>query len=173
MGTGVRYRAAASGPWRRGGDARHRRGAGAAPVRRAALPGQVLLWLVILLPVAFGSLGLAVDGGLLFLARREAQHVADGAARAGAAEIDQVAYVASDGERVVLDAGAARAAIRAYLAAADWPDARAEIGATAVRVEARGRVRLAFLGLFGVPDPDVAAVSVAAPFYGLGSGARP
>lgn len=172
MGTGGRCRATALHS-RRVGGARARPGAGAAPVRRAGLPGQVLLWLVILVPVAFGSVGLAVDGGLLFLARREAQHVADGAARAGAAEIDQAVYIESDGERVVIDAGAARAAIGAYLDATGWPEASAEIGATAVRVEARGRVRLAFLGMFGVPDPEVAAVGEAAPFYGLGSGERP
>ena len=57
-------------------------------MRRAR--GQAIVWVAVLLPMIFIPIvGLSIDAGLLFDARREAQNVADGAARAGAMELDQ------------------------------------------------------------------------------------
>ena len=51
--------------------------------------GKVLALLVISLPALCGIIGLVVDGGLLFSASRQLQHVADSAATAAAMEIHQ------------------------------------------------------------------------------------
>ena len=45
----------------------------------------------VLMIMLLGLSGLAMDGGQLFLARRDTQSLADAAARAGAAQLDQVA----------------------------------------------------------------------------------
>jgi Flp pilus assembly protein TadG len=44
----------------------------------------------VLLIMLLGLSGLAMDGGQLFLARRDTQSLADAAARAGAAQLDEV-----------------------------------------------------------------------------------
>jgi Flp pilus assembly protein TadG len=44
----------------------------------------------VLMIMLLGLSGLAMDGGQLFLARRDIQSLADAAARAGAAQLDQV-----------------------------------------------------------------------------------
>ena len=45
----------------------------------------------VLMIMLLGLSGLAMDGGQLFLARRDTQSLADAAARAGAAQLDEVA----------------------------------------------------------------------------------
>jgi uncharacterized membrane protein len=83
---------------------------------RHAHQAQALVWLTLLLPLFLAIAGLAIDGAVLLTARRELQSVADGAARAGATEVDLVALRASNGESVRLDAGRAAARATAYLA---------------------------------------------------------
>src|SRR5437879_3574645 len=45
--------------------------------------GMVLVLVAVLLPVVVGTMALALDGGVLYLQRRQAQSVADAAALAG------------------------------------------------------------------------------------------
>ena len=51
--------------------------------------GQALVWTAVMLPLFLSVIGLAIDAGTIFDARRELQNVADSAARAGAMQIDQ------------------------------------------------------------------------------------
>ena len=78
--------------------------------------GQAIVWVAVMLPLFLSIVGLAIDGGIVFSARRELQNVADGAARAGAMQIDERAYRESAGQRLVLDTDGARQAAGAYVA---------------------------------------------------------
>jgi uncharacterized membrane protein len=84
-------------------------------VTRRAQSAQALVWLTLMLPLFLAMAGLAIDGAVLLTARRELQSVADGAARAGATEVDVAALRASNGEAVRLDAARATARAAAYL----------------------------------------------------------
>ena len=74
------------------------RGARSRGGRRGAREGQALLWTAVLLPFFLALVGLAIDGATVFAARRSCQAVADGAARAGAMELDIATYRQSDGD---------------------------------------------------------------------------
>ena len=54
--------------------------------------GSAVVWVAVTLPLFVSLVGLAIDGGVVFDARRELQSVADGAARAGAMQLDETAY---------------------------------------------------------------------------------
>src|SRR6266536_80009 len=84
-----------------------------AVTRLAELPivaqrGQAIVWTAVMLPLFIAIVGLAADGGLVFSARRELQNLADSSARAGAQQIDVLAYRESRGRTVVLDEHSAR-----------------------------------------------------------------
>ena len=83
--------------------------------RRSTEAGQAIVWTAVMLPLLLSVVGLAADGGLVFNARLRLQHVADGAARAGATQVDEGAYRASGGAAVVLDAARARRIASEYL----------------------------------------------------------
>jgi uncharacterized membrane protein len=51
--------------------------------------GQVIVWVAVLLPLFLAIAGLVIDAGQLFDARREAQNVADGAARVAVEQINR------------------------------------------------------------------------------------
>lgn len=68
--------------------------------------GQTTVLVLGMALLAFALSGVAVDGTRAWLYRRTLQNAADGAALAGAAELDRSAYYASGGESVVLDADA-------------------------------------------------------------------
>ncbi len=78
--------------------------------------GQLIVWTAVMLPLFLSIVGLAIDGGLVFAARRELQNAADAAARAGAMQIDEGVYRESSGATVALDRGRARAIAAEYLA---------------------------------------------------------
>ena len=71
-------------------------------------------FVAVLLPALLVLGGLAIDGGQLFVERREMQALADAAARAGAAELDEVAARVEPGAPAVL------APDKAATAAADF-----------------------------------------------------
>ena len=79
-------------------------------------PGQVMVWVAVMLPLFLSVVGLAVDAGSVFAGRRELQNTADGAARAGAGQIDVNAYRQSSDGALVLDGARARQAAADYLA---------------------------------------------------------
>jgi len=73
-------------------------------------------FIAVLLPALLVLAGLAIDGGQVLVVRRETQALADGAARAGAAEIDEAAARIDPSVPIVLDPAPAAAAATAYIA---------------------------------------------------------
>jgi Flp pilus assembly protein TadG len=73
-------------------------------------------FIAVLLPALLVLAGLAIDGGQVLVARRETQALADGAARAGGAEIDEAAARSDPSVPIVLDPTQAAAAATAYIA---------------------------------------------------------
>jgi uncharacterized membrane protein len=89
-------------------------------VQPSGQDGQILVLTVVVALALLAILGLVADGGLLFARHRELQAVADAAARAGAAQLDEATYRASDGRTAQLDPTQARAAARRHLRAAGF-----------------------------------------------------
>jgi Flp pilus assembly protein TadG len=69
----------------------------------------------VLVMALLGLSGLAMDGGEVFLARRDAQALADAAARAGAGQLDQVALRTDPASPARIDPVAAADAAAAYI----------------------------------------------------------
>ena len=121
------------------------------------------------LPVLVAISGLALDGGVVFAARRELQNVADAAARAGAAEVDAAAFQRSGGV-VVLDGPRALAVASAYVA--DYNAlhrADQQVAVDDVTLAGRDRVlvvvhrdaRTAFLRIVKIPSVSIRAEATA------------
>jgi Flp pilus assembly protein TadG len=130
--------------------------------------GQALALAAVMMPLFVAIVGLALDGALVFNARRVLQDAADGAARAGAMQIDQRAYRESFGERVVLDPASAREVAAAYLA--DGPAGlSAEVAADPERVVVRVSrdVPTAFLRIVRIDSVRIGAVAPAELRYGV------
>jgi len=88
--------------------------AGAAD-REASEDGQILVLTLVVALALLAILGLVADGGLVLARHRELQGVADAAARAGAAQLDEASYRASDGRTATLSPTQAQAAAGRYL----------------------------------------------------------
>lgn len=136
----------------------------------SARSGQALVWVAVLLPVFLAIVGLALDGGAVFAARRQTQNVADAAARAGAQQIDILRYRAT-GE-VTLDRPMARYVAWQYVEGLGGLDATVEAGDRQVTVRVRRDVPLSFLKLVGLSNTSIGATAVAEPFYGIDEGRR-
>ena len=132
--------------------------------------GQALVWVAVMLPLFLAIVGLAIDGGIVFGARREAQNIADAAARAGAMEVNISRYRATAGTWVELDPMTAAAAAAGYLAAQGWPDATVDANVQSVTVTASQNVPLGFLKLVGVNSVRISATARAAPYFGITAG---
>ena len=135
---------------------------------RNGQPGQVLLWVALMLPLFLAITGLAIDGGELFAARRQAQNVADAAARAGAQQIDVPHYRTTS--EVILDRAMARYVARQYAASLGDPEATIFITDQSVTVTVRRAVPLTFLQLVGLSSISIDARAVAEPVYGIEEG---
>lgn len=140
---------------------------------RATPAGQALVWLAVALPFLLAIVGLAIDGATVFAARRACQAAADGAARAGALEIDQDRYRRTDGGEVFLDPGAARAAALAALAAEGWRDATVDALPQGVRAQTAELVPLSFLRILHLGPVQVVAIAYAQPYHGIVGGQPP
>jgi uncharacterized membrane protein len=133
----------------------------------------MLVWVAVMLPLFLSIVGLAIDAGSVFAARRELQNVADGAARAGAMQIDIEAYRQSSGENLVLDQTKARQVAAEYVANEPVQvTATIEADGNGVFVEARREVPTSFLQLVGVTAVEISATAPAQPRYGIESGNR-
>ncbi|MCC6178316.1 MAG: pilus assembly protein, partial [Chloroflexi bacterium] len=113
--------------------------------------GQAIVWTAVMLPLFLSVVGLAIDGGIVFSARRELQNVADSAARAGAQQIDVQGYRESRGRTVVLDTAAAGDIAARY--AGDQrlgADVEIEVGLRRVQVTVSRDVPTSFVRAVGV-----------------------
>ena len=130
--------------------------------------GSAIVWVAVILPLFVSLVGLAIDGGVVFNARRELQNVADAAARAGAMQIDEGIYRASSGTIVVLATGRAEAVARDYLEV-NGSRQTADIRASADRVVVTltTSVSTAFLRLVGITSVPVEATAPAEVRYGV------
>lgn len=134
----------------------------------APQPGQVIVWVAVMFPLFLAIVGLALDGGLVFNAHRELQNLADGAARAGAMQIDQQVYRESSGATVVLDPDQARQVAAAY-AADQGKGFAATVDADTQRVGVRldRDVPLSFLRLVGIDQVRITATAPAEVRHGI------
>jgi Flp pilus assembly protein TadG len=80
----------------------------------------------VLVLTLLGLSGLAIDGGQLFVARRNTQALADAAARAGAGQLDQVALRSDPASPAQIDPAAAADAAMAYIGEVR-PDAKLRV----------------------------------------------
>jgi Flp pilus assembly protein TadG len=135
--------------------------------------GQVIVWVAVMLPLLLSIIGLTIDGGLVFSARRELQNAADSAARAGAMQVDERAYRESGGERVVLDEGAARRVAAEYLGSTGAGlDARITTESQRVVVQVSREVPTSFMRLAGINRVRISATAPAELRYGIEQGNR-
>ena len=124
--------------------------------------GQAAVWVAVMLPLFLSIVGLAIDGSLVFGARRELQAVADSAARAGAMQLDPEAYRGSSGAAPVLDREAATRVAAEYAASQGaGPAARIAVEPRRVVVELQRDVPTGFLRLVGYRSVRVTAVAPA------------
>jgi len=123
------------------------------------------------LPFFLAVIGLAIDGGIVFDDQRELQNIADGAARAGAMQIDQQTYRTSSGQTVVLDAASAQQVAAAYVSSQGT-----ELTATVttdpqhVVVAVNRVVSTSFLRIVGVTKVQVSTTATADVQHGISSG---
>lgn len=130
--------------------------------------GQVIAWVAVMLPLFLSIVGLAIDSGTVFDARRELQNVADSAARAGAMQIDQGTYRQSSGATVVLDVPAARQAAAEYVSSQGHGFAASiDVQPTRVVVQVSRNVPTTFLRLMGIHTVRITASAPAAARYGI------
>jgi hypothetical protein len=132
-------------------------------------------FVVALMPLFMAVIGLALDGGQLFVARSDLQTVADSAARAGASQIDGglgAPLRTSAGSPPRLQPDNARTVARAYAV-------RQGVTPTAVRaddqhvvVDMAREVRMVFLPIIGRRTILVTARGVARQRWGV-TGAEP
>ena len=131
--------------------------------------GQSLPLIALLLPLLLAAVGLALDGGAVFAARRELQSVADAAARAGAVEVS-VAEFRSSGGTVILLPSAATSAAEAWILdynRAQPPEQRVDldgpigVAQDQIVVRVRRQARTAFVRLVGIDSVPVRAEALA------------
>ncbi len=124
--------------------------------------GQAIVWVAVMLPLFLAIVGLTIDGGIVFSARRELQNVADSAARAGAMQIDQRVYRESAGQQVVLDTGAAQDVALSYVAGQRGAlSAGVSVEPRGVIVQVERDVPTSFLRLVGIQSAHVTATAPA------------
>jgi Flp pilus assembly protein TadG len=145
------------------------------PMTRHTHPAQALVWLTLMLPLFLAMAGLAIDGAVLLTARRELQSVADGAARAGATEVDLGVLRASNGEAVRLDSTRATARAAAYLRdrlprevqLQSEPTTSVSTTSTGVQVRISAEIGTAFLRALHIDTFPVEATAAADVRHGI------
>jgi uncharacterized membrane protein len=130
--------------------------------------GQILVLTVVMMLGLLAVLGLVADGGLVFARHRELQATADAAARAGAAQLDEAVYRASNGRTAQLNPTRARQAARGYLQATGF-SGHAAISADpgSVTVALTQAMRPPIFGAFSGGDVQLAVRSLARPRTGI------
>lgn len=133
--------------------------------------GQAIVWVAVMFPFFLATIGLAIDGGIVFDNQRALQNVADSAARAGATRIDPNAYRDSGGQRVVLDQGSAEQLALAYVRG-QGTDLRASVQTDPehVVVVVQRAVPTSFLRIVGIDDVQILATATAEMQHGISQG---
>jgi uncharacterized membrane protein len=140
---------------------------------------QALLWLTLAVPLFVSVAGLAVDGGVLLEERRELQSIVDGAARAGATQLDMARLRASGGADVQLDPTLASRAAASYAGRAldasphTWrsaPSVQVRVDGRRVHVMIQTRLPTAFLRIAAIDAVPVEADAFADVQYGIHDG---
>jgi Flp pilus assembly protein TadG len=129
-----------------------------------------MVWLVVCMPLFLAAVGLALDGGVVFNARRELQNVADAAARAGAMQLDERVYRESAGARLVLDQEGARRVAVDYLAERPGLSGEVRSDERRVVVAVSRDVPLAFLRVVGFDRVRISATAPAEARVGIERG---
>jgi len=132
------------------------------------VPGQAIVWAAVMMPLFLSVIGLAIDGGVVFKAERELQNVADGAARAGAMQVDQQAYRASSGQMLQLDADKAKQVAAQYVAS-QAPGVSGQVSADQqqVVVQVKEQVATSFIRIVGIDSVQIGAVAPARIRFGI------
>jgi Flp pilus assembly protein TadG len=144
------------------------------PSRRAGEDGQILVLTVIVALALLAILGLVADGGLVLARHRELQGLADAAARAGAAQLDEASYRASNGRTATLNPTHAQAAAGRYLRTVRF-GGEASITATPIQVTIglSEVVRPIIFGSVGIGPIRLAVHTVARPRTGIAQAQGP
>jgi Flp pilus assembly protein TadG len=130
--------------------------------------GQILVLTVVMMLGLLAVLGLVADGGLVFARHRELQATADAAARAGAAQLDETTYRASNGRTAQLDPARARQAARGYLQATRFAGGvQVSADAGSVTVLLHQAMRPPIFGAFHGGDVQLVVRSLARPRTGI------
>jgi Flp pilus assembly protein TadG len=135
--------------------------------------GQMLVWTAVMLPLFLSVVGLSIDGGIVFAARRELQNAADAAARAGAMQIDEALYRESSGATVALDRGRARAVAAEYLSGrGNSLTASITVEPERLVVQVSREVPTGFVRLVGIRSVAIAASASGEVRHGIERGSR-
>jgi Putative Flp pilus-assembly TadE/G-like len=134
-------------------------------MRLADESGQVLPLVTVMSLGLLMVIGLVIDAGVMFAAKRDLQATADSAARAGATVLDENAYRQSSGREAVLDPAGAELVIGQRLHEVEVVKLRASPEGVFVRI-ARAQPLL-ILGFLGLGPVHVEADSTARPRTGI------
>lgn len=134
-----------------------------------------MVWVAVMLPLFLAVAGLVIDAGQVFDARREAQNVADGAARVAAMQLD-VTQLRATGQ-VQLNVADARTAAERYVRdqahGAGWDPPSVTGNPNSVQVSIGRQVPTSFLRIVNVMSlAHVVATARAEPCVGITTGAR-
>jgi Flp pilus assembly protein TadG len=142
--------------------------------RQTSEDGQILVLTVVVALALLAILGLVADGGLVLARHRELQGVADAAARAGAAELDEASYRTSNGRTAILNPTHAQAAAGRYLRTVRF-SGQANIAAspTQVTIGLSEVVRPIIFSSVGIGPIRLAVHAVARPRTGIAQAQGP
>jgi uncharacterized membrane protein len=136
------------------------------PFRRPRERGSVSVLVAVMLLGLLAMAALVIDGGLLFVERRDLQATADGAARAGAMAIDEDLLRRTGAVR--LDPAAAQEAAQRYLEAAGIEaTSRIDANMVGVSVDLEEQRPTLMMGLLGLHTVEVTAQAWARPRVGI------
>lgn len=127
--------------------------------------GQVLPLVTVMSLGLLVMVGLVIDAGVMFAARRDLQATADSAARAGATTLNESVFRRTSGRDAVLDPAGAELATNERLQNVEVVELRASPEAVFVRV-ARAQPLL-ILGFLGLGSVRLEADSTARPRTGI------
>lgn len=124
--------------------------------------GQAAVMVIIVALGFLVLLGLVSDGGMVLSQRRDLQGLADGAARVGAAAVDQ--GVLRNSGQAQIDPTQAQARVAAYLQAAGFMgSSQVTPGPADVSVQLTEREPVMFAKFLGIPSVTLHAVGDASP----------